>query len=147
MLGCAFRPVFRFIPVLIFRNSGFSAEFPDSGGRQSVAPSPSTSLSSSPVAIVVIVIVVSRRAVAIVVVFGRRRRLWSSPSSPVAFVGPPRRVARRPRFSASSCRSSPCCRLSPSSCRMSPCCPLPLLCRPWKFCADCYPARSKSLLL
>jgi hypothetical protein len=31
-LGCAFRPVFRFIPVLIFRNSGFSAEFPDSGG-------------------------------------------------------------------------------------------------------------------
>ena len=32
MLGCAFRPVFRFIPVLIFRNSGFSAEFPDSGG-------------------------------------------------------------------------------------------------------------------
>jgi hypothetical protein len=32
-LGCAFRPVFRFIPVLIFRNSGFSAEFPDSGGR------------------------------------------------------------------------------------------------------------------
>ncbi len=31
-LGCAFRPAFRFIPVLIFRNSGFSAEFPDSGG-------------------------------------------------------------------------------------------------------------------
>ncbi len=32
LLGCAFRPVFRFILVLIFRNSGFSAEFPDSGG-------------------------------------------------------------------------------------------------------------------
>ena len=31
-LGCAFRLVFRFIPVLIFRNSGFSAKFPDSGG-------------------------------------------------------------------------------------------------------------------
>ena len=44
------------------------------------------------------------------------------------FVVPPRRVARRPRFAASSCRSSPCCRLLPSSCRMSPCCPLPLLC-------------------
>ena len=49
---------------------------------------------------------------------------------PIAFVVPPRRVARRPRFDASSCRSSPCCRLSPSSCHMSPCCPLPLLCRP-----------------
>ncbi len=44
------------------------------------------------------------------------------------FVVPPRRVARRPRFAASSCRSSSCCRLLPSSCRMSPCCPLPLLC-------------------
>ena len=32
VLGCAFRPVFRFIPVLIFRNSGCSAEVPDSGG-------------------------------------------------------------------------------------------------------------------
>jgi hypothetical protein len=43
-------------------------------------------------------------------------------------VMPPRRVARRPRFAALSCRSSPCCRLPPSLCRMSPCCPLPLLC-------------------
>jgi hypothetical protein len=31
-LGCAFRFVFRFIPVLIFRNSGYSAEFPGSVG-------------------------------------------------------------------------------------------------------------------
>ena len=31
-LGCAFQLVFRFIPVLIFRNSGFSTKFPDSGG-------------------------------------------------------------------------------------------------------------------
>jgi hypothetical protein len=31
-LGCAFRPVFQFIPVLIFRNSGYSTKFPDSGG-------------------------------------------------------------------------------------------------------------------
>jgi hypothetical protein len=28
-LGCAFRLVFRFLPVLIFRNSGYSAEFPE----------------------------------------------------------------------------------------------------------------------
>ena len=31
-LGCAFRFVFRFIPVLIFRNSGYSAEFPEFRG-------------------------------------------------------------------------------------------------------------------
>jgi len=50
---------------------------------------------------------------------------------PVAVVVLRRRVARRPRFAASSCRSLPsschlslCCP-SPSSCRPSPCCPVP----------------------
>ena len=31
-LGCAFRLEFRFLPVLIFRNSGYSAEFPEFRG-------------------------------------------------------------------------------------------------------------------
>ena len=31
-LGCAFRLAFRFLPVLIFRNSGYSAEFPEFRG-------------------------------------------------------------------------------------------------------------------
>jgi hypothetical protein len=31
-LGCAFRFLFRFLPGLIFRNSGYSAEFPGSAG-------------------------------------------------------------------------------------------------------------------
>ncbi len=31
-LGCAFRLAFRFLPVLIFRNSGHSAEFPEFRG-------------------------------------------------------------------------------------------------------------------
>ena len=31
-LGCAFHFLFRFLPGLIFRNSGYSAEFPGSGG-------------------------------------------------------------------------------------------------------------------
>ena len=31
-LGCAFRLVFRFLPVLIFRNSRYSAEFPEFRG-------------------------------------------------------------------------------------------------------------------
>ena len=34
-LGCAFRFLFRFLPGLIFRNSGYSAEFPGSVGTQS----------------------------------------------------------------------------------------------------------------
>ena len=31
-LGCAFRFLFRFLPGLLFRNTGYSTEFPDSGG-------------------------------------------------------------------------------------------------------------------